>query len=260
MRQASVVLDDVTLATVLRVYLEQNHAAIGELLHGYTIKSGMDFYVPVGNAIITICGQINAAQKVFDSIHVKNLISWNAMMAAYAQNGLGKKVIETFEDMLKTECKPDHISYISVLSGYSHMGLIVEGKHYFKSMTKFFGISPTNGHFVCIVDVLGRAGMLNEAKELINEIPFKLNATVWGALLGSCPIHHESHLAEIALKNLVELNPEDSGNYVLLANIYAESGEIEGFANMKKLMKVKGIRNSPGCSWIEVDNSESEIP
>ncbi|XLR62058.1 hypothetical protein S83_012730 [Arachis hypogaea] len=176
-------------------------------------------------------------------------------MAAYAQNGLGKKVIETFEDMLKTECKPDHISYISVLSGYSHMGLIVEGKHYFKSMTKFFGISPTNGHFVCIVDVLGRAGMLNEAKELINEIPFKLNATVWGALLGSCPIHHESHLAEIALKNLVELNPEDSGNYVLLANIYAESGEIEGFANMKKLMKVKGIRNSPGCSWIEVDNS-----
>ncbi|XP_029149797.1 pentatricopeptide repeat-containing protein At2g13600 isoform X2 [Arachis hypogaea] len=390
MRQASVVLDDVTLATVLGVCSEQNHAAIGELLHGYTIKSGMDSYVPVGNAIITMyskfgdfekaylafrlmplrdtiswtamitafsqngdisrarecfdlmpernvitwnsmlstyvqhglseeglklyvlmrrrgvepdwislatsiracadlavvklgmqilshaikfalisdvsvansivtmysrCGQIKEAQKVFDSIYVKNLISWNAMMAAYAQNGLGKKVIETFEDMLKTECKPDHISYISVLSGCSHMGLVVEGKHYFKSMTKVFGISPTNEHFVCIVDMLGRAGMLDEAKEVIDEMPFKPNATVWGALLGACRIHHESHLAETALKNLVELNPEDSGNYVLLANIYAESGELEGVANMRKLMKVKGIRKSPGCSWIEVDNT-----
>nr|XP_029148057.1 pentatricopeptide repeat-containing protein At2g13600-like [Arachis hypogaea] len=275
MRQAFVVLDDVTLATVLGVCLEQNHVAIVELLHGYTIKSGMDSYVPVGNAIITMyskfgdfekaylafrlmplrdtiswtamitafsqngdisrahecfdlmpernvitwnsmlstyvqhglseeglklyvlmrrkgvepdwislatsiracadlavvklgmqivshaikfalisdvsvansivtmysrCGQINEAQKVFDSIHMKNLISWNAMMAAYAQNGLGKKVIETFEDMLKTECKPDHISYISVRSGCNHMGLVVEGKHYFKSMTNVFSI------------------------------------------------------------------------------------------------------------------------
>ncbi|KAL1321828.1 hypothetical protein AAHE18_14G154300 [Arachis hypogaea] len=368
MRQAFVVLDDVTLATVLGVCLEQNHVAIVELLHGYTIKSGMDSYVPVGNAIITMyskfgdfekaylafrlmplrdtiswtamitafsqngdisrahecfdlmpernvitwnsmlstyvqhglseeglklyvlmrrkgvepdwislatsiracadlavvklgmqivshaikfalisdvsvansivtmysrCGQINEAQKVFDSIHMKNLISWNAMMAAYAQNGLGKK----------TECKPDHISYISVRSGCNHMGLVVEGKHYFKSMTNVF------------IDMLGRAGMLDEAKELIDEMPFKPNATVWGALLGACRIHHESHLAETALKNLVELNPEDSGNYVLLANIYAKSGELEGVANMRKLMKVKGIRKSPGCSWIEVDNT-----
>ncbi|XP_029148058.1 pentatricopeptide repeat-containing protein At4g02750 [Arachis hypogaea] len=103
--------------------------------------------------------------------------------------------------------------------------------------------------------MLGRAGMLDEAKELIDEMPFKPNATVWGALLGACRIHHESHLAETALKNLVELNPEDSGNYVLLANIYAKSGELEGVANMRKLMKVKGIRKSPGCSWIEVDNT-----
>ncbi|XP_061348310.1 pentatricopeptide repeat-containing protein At2g13600-like [Gastrolobium bilobum] len=389
MRQASVALDDFTLATVLGVCSGQNYAAIGELLHGYTIKCGMDSSVPVGNAVITMyakcgdtekanlafksmpirdtiswtamitafsqngdidksreyfntmpernvitwnsmlstyiqhgfaeeglklyvlmrskgvkpdwitfatsiracadlaiiklgiqvvshaikfglssdvsvansivtmysrCGQIKEAQKVFGSIYDKNLISWNAMMAAFAQNGLGLKVIETFEDMLKTECKPDHISYIAVLSGCSHMGLVVEGKHYFDSMTQVFGISPTNEHFACMVDLHGRAGSLDKAKNLIDEMPFKPNATVWGALLGACRIHHDSRLAETAVKKLMELNVEDSGGYVLLANIYAESGELEGVADMRKLMKVKGIRKSPGCSWIEVDN------
>lgn len=389
MRQDSVVLDDFTLATVLGVCSGQNYGAIGELLHGYAIKSGMDSSVPVGNAIITMyakcgntekanlafrlmplrdtiswtamitafsqnedihkarecfdtmpernvitwnsmlstyvqhgfseeglklyvlmqrngvkpdwitfatsiracadlaviklgiqgvshalkfglssdvsvansivtmysrCGQIKEAQKVFDSIYVKNLISWNAMMAAYAQNGLGRKVIETFEDMLKEGCKPDHISYIAVLSGCSHMGLIEEGKHYFDSMAKVFGISPTNEHFACMVDMLGRAGLLDQAKNLIDGMPFKPNATVWGALLGACRIHHDSRLAETAVKNLMELNVEDSGGYVLLANIYAESGELEGVADMRMLIKAKGIRKSPGCSWIEVDS------
>ncbi|KAK7308343.1 hypothetical protein VNO77_41945 [Canavalia gladiata] len=389
MRQASVVLDDFTLATVLGVCSGQNHAAIGELLHGYTIKSGMDSSVPVGNAIITMyakcgdsekaslafrlmpvrdtiswtamipafsqngdidkareffnmmpernvitwnsmlstyiqhgfseeglklyvlmrskgvkpdwitfatsiracadlaiiklglqvvshaikfglssdvsvansivtmysrCGQIEEALKVFYSIHEKNLISWNAMMAAFAQNGLGRKVIETFEDMLKTECKPDHISYVAVLSGCSHMGLVVEGKQYFDSMTQVFGIYPTNEHFACMVDLLGRAGLLDEAKNLIDGMPFKPNAPVWSALLGACRIHHDSRLAEAAMKKLMELNVEDSGGYVLLANIYAESGELENVADMRRVMKVKGIHKSPGCSWIEVGN------
>ncbi|KAL2322501.1 hypothetical protein Fmac_026880 [Flemingia macrophylla] len=389
MRQASVVLDDFTLATVLGVCSSQNYAATGELLHGYTIKSGMDSSVPVGNAIITLyakcgdtekaslafrllplrdtiswtamitalsqngdigrarecfnmmpgrnvvtwnsmlstyiqhgfseegvklyvlmrsqevrpdwitfatsiracadlaviklgtqvvshaikfglssdvsvansivtmysrCGQIKEAQKVFDLIHVKNLISWNAIMAAFAQNGFGKKVIEAFEDMLRTECKPDHISYVAILSGCSHMGLVVEGKHYFDTMTQVFGISPTNEHFACMVDLLGRAGLLDQAKNLIDGMPFKPNATVWSALLGACRIHHDSRLAETAAKQLMELNAEDSGGYVLLANIYAETGELENVADMRMLMKTKGIRKSPGCSWIEVNN------
>ncbi|XP_057445287.1 pentatricopeptide repeat-containing protein At2g13600-like [Lotus japonicus] len=389
MRQASVVLDDFTLATVLGVCSGQHHAATGELLHGYTIKSGMDSSVPIGNAIITMyakcgdaekanlafsvmplrdtiswtamitafsqngdidrareyfnampernvitwnsmlstyvqhgfseeglklyllmrstgvnpdwitfatsiracadlaiiklgiqvvshtikfglssdvsvansiitlysrCGLIGEAQKVFDSIHARNLISWNAMMAAFAQNGLGRKVIETFEDMLKTGCRPDHISYVAVLSGCSHMGLVAEGKHYFASMTDVFDISPTSEHFACMVHLLGRAGLLEQAKNLIDGMPFMPNATVWGALLGACRIHHDSRLAETSVKKLMELNVEDSGGYVLLANIYAGSGELENVADMRKLMKEKGIRKSPGCSWIEVDN------
>ncbi|KAH1211176.1 Pentatricopeptide repeat-containing protein [Glycine max] len=167
------------------------------------------------------------------------------MMATFAQNGLGNKTIETYEDMLRIECKPGHISYVVVLSCCNHMGLVVEGKHYFDSMTQVFGISPTNEHFACMVDLLGRAGLLDQAKNLINGMPFKPNATVWGAILGACRIHHDSILAETATKKLMELNVEDFGGYVLLANIYAEFGELENVADMRKLMNVKGIRKSP---------------
>ncbi|KAK7273595.1 hypothetical protein RIF29_14651 [Crotalaria pallida] len=257
MRRKGVGPDWITFATSIRACADLAVIKLGIQVVCHAIKYGLSSEVSVANSIITMysrCGQIKEAQKVFDSIFVKNLISWNAMMAAYAQNGLGRKVIETFEDMLKAECKPDHVSYIAVLSGCSHMGLVVEGKHYFDSMTKVFGISPTNEHFACMVDMLGRAGLLDQAKTLIDGMPFKPNATIWGALLGACRVHHDWRLAETAMKNLMELNIEDSGGYVLLANIYAESGELEGFASMRKLIKSKGIRKSAGCSWIEVDN------
>ncbi|XP_019455035.1 PREDICTED: pentatricopeptide repeat-containing protein At2g13600-like [Lupinus angustifolius] len=257
MRREGVEPDWITYATSVRACADLAVIKLGIQVVSHAIKYGLSSDVSVANSIVTMysrCGQIEEAQKVFDSIYVKNLISWNAMMAAYAQNGLGKQLIETFEDMLKTECKPDHISYISVLSGCSHMGLVVEGKHYFDSMIKVFGISPTREHFACMVDMLARAGLLDQAKNLIDGMPFKPNATIWGALLGGCRIHNDSRLAETAVKNLMELDMEDSGGYVLLANIYAECGELQGVANMRKLIKDKGIQKSPGCSWIEVDN------
>ncbi|XP_027362374.1 pentatricopeptide repeat-containing protein At2g13600-like [Abrus precatorius] len=256
MRSKDVKPDCITFTTSIRACADLAIIKLGTQVVSHAIRFGLSSDVSVANSIITMysrCGQIKEAEKVFDSIHVKNRISWNAMMAAFAQNGLGRKVIETFEDMLKTECKPDHISYVAVLSGCSHMGLVVEGKHYFESMTQI-GISPTNEHFASVVDLLGRAGLLDQAKNLIDGMPFKPNATVWCALLGACRIHHDSRLAETAVKKLMELNFEDSGVYVLLANIYAESGELENVADMRKFMKVKGICKSPGCSWIEVDN------
>lgn len=257
MRRKAVKPDWVTFATSIRACADLATVKLGTQVISHAMKFGLSLDVTVANSIVTMysrCGLIKEAQKVFDSIHVKGLISWNSMMAAFAKNGIGKKVIETFEDMLRTGCKPDHISYVAVLSGCSHMGLVAEGKHYYDSMTRVFGISPTNEHFACMVDLLGRAGLLDQAKNLIDGMPFKPNATVWSALLGACRIHHDSRLAETAMKKLMELNVEDSGGYVLLANIYAELGELENVADMRKLMKVKGIQKSPGCSWIEVDN------
>ncbi|CAK8562957.1 unnamed protein product [Lathyrus sativus] len=257
MRSNRVQPDWITFTTSIRACADLAIVKLGMQVVTHAMKFGLSSNISVANSIITMysrCGQIEEAKNTFNSIGTKDLISWNAMLAAFAQNGLGRKVIETFEDMLKSKCKPNHISYVSVLSGCSHMGLVVEGKHYFDSMTLVFGISPTNEHFACMVDLLGRAGLLEQAKNLIEGMPFKPNATVWSALLGACRIHHDLRLAETAAKNLMELDVEDSGGYVLLANIYGESGELENVADMRKLIKAKGIRKSPGCSWIEVDN------
>lgn len=257
MRRKGVEPDWITFTTSMSACADLAILKLGIQVVSQTEKFGLSSDIAVSNSIVTMysrCGKIIEARKVFDLIYEKNLISWNAMMAGYAQNGLGRKVIETFQDMLKTKCTPDHISYIAVLSGCSHMGLVEEGKHYFNSMVEDFCISLTNEHFACMVDLLGRAGLLNQAKDLIDGMPFKPNAAVWGALLGACRIHHDSVLAETAVKNLMELNVEDIGGYVLLANIYADSGELEGLADVRKMMKEKGIRKSPGCSWIEADN------
>ena len=175
-------------------------------------------------------------------------------MVGYAQNGLGMKVIEIFENMLEMKCSPDHISYVSVLSGCRHAGLVTEGKQYFYSITEDFGISPTSEHLFCIVDLLGRAGLLEEAKNLIDGMPFKPNDAIWGALLGACRTHCKSKLAEVAVKNLIEFDAEESGRYILLANIYLDSGKLESVADVRKLMREKGIQKNPGCCWIEVEN------
>ncbi|PON47279.1 DYW domain containing protein [Parasponia andersonii] len=257
MRRKGVNPDWITYATAMSACANLTVLKLGTQIVAHAEKLGFGSNVSVANSFVTMyskCGRMEEAQKVFDSIRDKNLISWNAITAGYAQNGHGKKVIEIFEDMMKMGCKPDHISFLSVLSGCSHSGLINEGKHYFSSMTKDFGISPTSEHFACMVDLLGRAGLVEEAKNLIDEFPSKPNAAIWGALLSACRIHHNSNLAEFAARNLLELDVEDSGCYVLLANIYSDSGKLEAFANVRKLMREKGIQKSPGCSWIEVDN------
>ncbi|XP_059633752.1 pentatricopeptide repeat-containing protein At2g13600-like [Cornus florida] len=249
--------DWITFTTSISACADSAVLVLGKQIIAQAEKLGFCCNVSVVNSIVAMyskCGQIRDAEKVFDSTVMKDLISWNTMMAGYSQSGQGRKVIETFQDMLKLGFTPDHISYVSVLSGCSHSGLLHEGQHYFSVMTKDHGISPTCEHFACMVDLLGRAGLLEQAKDLINEMPLEPNAAVWGALLGACRIHGERKLAEIALKNLIKLDEVDSGSYVLLANIYSDSGKLEGVSDMRKLMKEKGIRKNPGCSWIEVDN------
>ncbi|GJX64285.1 pentatricopeptide repeat-containing protein [Tanacetum coccineum] len=257
MRQQGVKPDWITFVSSIGVCANAAILKLGHQIVSQVEKFGFGSDVSVKNSIVTMyskCGRIREAEKTFDLIVTKNLISWNAMMAGYAQSGQGHQVINTFEKMLESGIMPDHISYVSVLSGCSHSGLVSEGHHYFDMMIKHHDISPTCEHFACMVDLLGRSGHIEKAKELIDKMPMEPNAAVWGALLGACRIHGNSIMAETALKNLVELDAEDSGSYVLLANLYSDSGNLENVSNVRKLMKDKGIRKNPGCSWMEVDN------
>ncbi|KAJ4702328.1 Pentatricopeptide repeat-containing protein [Melia azedarach] len=250
--------DWVTFATSINACADLAMLNSGMQIAALTKKLGFGSDVSVANSIITMyarCGQVEEARKTFDSITIKNLISWNSMMAGYAQNGQGRKVIEIFDNMLKMKSEPDHISFVSVLSGCSHSRLVTEGKHYFISMIKDHCISPTHEHFACMVDLLGRSGFLEEAKSLIDGMPFKPTVDIWGALLGACRIHCNTKLAELVVRNLFELDVDISGSYTLLANLYSDSGKLDGVAGVRKLMREKGIRKNPGCSWIEVDNT-----
>ncbi|KVI05144.1 Pentatricopeptide repeat-containing protein [Cynara cardunculus var. scolymus] len=257
MRKEGVKPDCVTFVTSISACAYAAILKLGNQIVAQAEKFGFGSDVSVKNSIVTMyskCGRIGEACKTFDSILAKNLISWNAMMAGYAQSGQGNQVIDTFEQMIRSGIMPDNISYVSVLSGCSHSGLVPEGHYYFDMLLKDQDISPTCEHFACMVDLLGRAGRVEEAKDLIDKMLIKPNAAVWGALLGACRIHGKATLAETALKNLVVLDAEDSGSYVLLANLYSDSGKLESVSNVRRIMKDKGIRKNPGCSWIEVDN------
>nr|GEX55520.1 pentatricopeptide repeat-containing protein At2g13600-like [Tanacetum cinerariifolium] len=257
MRQQGIKPDWITFVSSIGACANAAILKLGHQIVSQVEKFGFGSDVTVKNSIVTMyskCGRIKEAEKTFDSIVTKNLVSWNAMMAGYAQSGQGHQVINTFEKMLESGIMPDHISYVSVFSGCSHSGLVSEGHHYFDMMIKDHEISPTCEHFACMVDLLSRSGHIEKAKDLIDKMPMEPNAAVWGALLGACRIHGNSIMAETALKNLVELDAEDSGSYVLLANLYSDSGNLENVSNVRKFMKDKGIRKNPGCSWMEVDN------
>ncbi|GFY86318.1 tetratricopeptide repeat (TPR)-like superfamily protein [Actinidia rufa] len=249
--------DWVSFATLTSACADSAVLKLGSQIVAQAEKLGFGFNVSVANSVITMysrCGSIEEAHKVFDSIVLKDLISWNAMMDGYVQSGQGRKVLEIFENMLKMGFTPDNISYVSVLSGCSHSGLVSEGQHYFDMMTKEHDISPTYEHFACMVDLLGRAGLLEQAKNMIDEMPLEPNAVVWGALLCACRIHGNAKLAEISVKNLIELDAGNSGCYVLLANTYSDCGHLDFVLNVRKFLREKGIQKNPGCSWIEVDN------
>lgn len=154
----------------------------------------------------------------------------------------------------ETGIRPDSITFIGVLSACSHAGLVIEGFCYFEVMSHQYGIGPRLDHFGCMVDLFGRAGLLEEANKFINEMPFEPDASVWSALLGACRIHKNLELGIHAAEHLLQLEPECAATHVMLANIYAAAGRWNDAANVRRMMKDKGLKKQPGCSWIEVNN------
>ncbi|KAH9313683.1 hypothetical protein KI387_022310, partial [Taxus chinensis] len=229
----------------------------GKELHAYITRIGFELDVAVGNALITMyskCGSINYAYEVFHQMPQRDMLSWNAMVAGYAQHGYGKKALQLFEQMQRADMKPNHITFVGVLSACSHSGLVNEGLDFFDSMNRDHGIVPRVEHYACMVDLLGRAGYLHEAEHIINTMPCKPNDCVWRSLLGSCRIHGNEKLGIYAAECLLELQPQDDAAYVLLSNIYAAAGRWDDVTRVRRLMKEMGVEKEPGFSWITVRN------
>lgn len=216
----------------------------------------------LGTALIDMyakCGSVAQGWEVFKGMKEKDRVVWNAIISGLSMNGHVKAAIGLFGQMEKTGIQPDGNTFIGILCGCTHAGLVDEGRRYFNSMNRVFSLTPTIEHYGCMVDLLGRAGLLGEAHQLIKSMPMEANAIVWGALLSGCRLHRDTKLAEIVLKKLIELEPWNSGNYVLLSNVYSASHRWEEAEKLRSSMNERGIQKIPGCSWIEVDGVVHEF-
>eukprot|EP01018_Ginkgo_biloba_P021979 Gb_15129 [translate_table: standard] len=247
--------NSVTMSSVLSACAHLAALELGKDIHDYIIKSGFESDIIIGSALVDMyakCGSIEDACNVFDRMSQRNLVSWNTMIAAYAMHGHGKEALALFYHMQQVGTRPDHITFTGVLSACSYAGLVAEGWQYFNQLTQDYNITASMEHYACMVDLLGRAGHLEEACDMANKMPFEPDAGVWGALLGACRIHNNVDLGEFVAKRLFNLDPGNAGNYVLLSNIYAGAARWDGVAMVRKIMKDGSIKSRPGCSWIEV--------
>eukprot|EP01018_Ginkgo_biloba_P018851 Gb_21567 [translate_table: standard] len=249
--------DTVAMVSVLPACAHLAAQQQGKRIHGYIITSGFESDIFVGNSLIDMyakCGNVEIALQLFEKSSTRDVVSWNAMIAGYGMHGHGEEALALFSQMQQTGLKPSHITFVSVLSACSHAGLVDEGWQYFDSMVRDYYITPTMEHYACMVDILGRAGRLDEAQDFIKNMPLEPGIRVWGALLGACRIHCNIELGEHVAKHLFVLEPEKSGCYILLSNIYAASGRWDAATKVREMMKDRGVKKTPGCSLIEVNN------
>lgn len=209
----------------------------------------------VGTSIIDMyckCGRVNIARSVFDRMSLKNVKSWSAMIAGYGMHGRAREAVQVLLNMIQAGIKPNSISFVSVLSACCHAGLVDEGWHWFCLMQHRFKIEPGVEHYGCMVDLLGRAGYLKRAYDLIMEMRVRPDFVIWCSLLASCRLHKNVELGEICARKLFELDPNNYGYYTLLSNIYADAGRWEDVKRMRVFMKSHGIVKSPGFSVVEL--------
>ncbi|KAM0044324.1 putative tetratricopeptide-like helical domain superfamily, DYW domain-containing protein [Helianthus debilis subsp. tardiflorus] len=229
----------------------------GREIHAQLVKALFDTDVYVGSVLITMyvkCGDLVKAKSVFDRSPTKDIVMWNSIITGYAQHGLGEDALEIFEKLCSLGIAADNVTFVGVLSACSYTGKIEEGREMFELMKSKYSVDPKTVHYACMVDLLGRVGRLQEAMDLINKMPMEADAIIWGSLMGACRTHMNLEMAEVAAKKLLQLEPWNSGPYILLSNIYASKGKWAAVTELRKTMRSQNVKKTPGCSWIVIDN------
>ncbi|KAI3434010.1 DYW_deaminase domain-containing protein [Psidium guajava] len=251
--------NEVSLTGVLSACADAGAFEFGKILHGLTEKSGFSNIISVANALLDTyskCGNIRMARSVFEMmLHRRNIVSWTSMISGLAMQGYGEEAIELFHQMKGCGIVPDGITFISILYACSHSGLIEEGHKYFSMMKDVYGIEPAIEHYGCIVDLYGRAGQLQKAYDFVCQMPVAPTSIIWRTLLGACSIYNNVKIGEQVRERLSEIDPTNSGDHVLLSNIYAVAGKWRDVAAIRRSMKDKRMKKTPGWSMIEVDKA-----
>ncbi|KAJ7564253.1 hypothetical protein O6H91_02G009700 [Diphasiastrum complanatum] len=248
MKQEGMQSNNVTFILLLQACASLAALEQGKQLHSEIIKRGFQSKVIVGNTLVDMyakCGCTEDARELFDNMSERDVVSWSAMIAGYAQNGLGKEALALYEQMQREGTKPNEVTFISVLSACAHSGLVDQGCYFFDSMCKNHGVTPTKEHYACMVDLLGRAGCLADAELFINKMPIQPNSVVWMTLLGAARNHGHAEIGRRAFDRVVKLEPKNAAPYVLLSNIYAAAGKKDELAKIRNQMKEAGVKGMP---------------
>lgn len=254
--------DWVSLVAVLPACAQLGALELGKWIHFYAEKKGFLSKTSVCNALIemyTKCGSVSQAMQLFRTILEPDVISWSTMIAGLAHHGRAHEAIQLFHQMQSAAVEPNEITFVALLSACGHAGLLHDGLKFFDSMQDDHNIEPGIEHYGCLVDLLGRTGHVDRALKLIGSMRMRPDSAIWGSLLSSCRSCRDLDTAVVAMENLLELEPEDTGNLVLLANIYADLGKWDGVSRMRRLIRSKSMKKTPGCSLIEVDSIVHEF-
>lgn len=262
MQMSGVVPDYVTIIAVLAACANLGTLALGLWTHRFITKHNLMDNVKVSNSLIDMysrCGCIEFAQCVFDRMAKRTVVSWNSIIVGFAINGYPEEALRYFNLMQKEGFEPNGVTFTGALTACSHAGLVDDGLRYFDMMKRVHKIEPRIEHYGCIVDLYSRAGRLENAMGVIENMPMKANEVVFGSLLAACSSHGNVELAERLIEYLVELDPNADSNYVLLSNTYAALGRWDVASKARKRMKALGIQKKPGLSSIEVGCSLHEF-
>ncbi|KAK7273426.1 hypothetical protein RIF29_14475 [Crotalaria pallida] len=251
----SIMPNDFTLSCALMACVRLAALRLGSQIHAYVLRNNYDS----ANLFVTNClidmytksGDVDTAQIVFDNMPKRNAVSWTTLMTGYGMHGRGEDALRVFDEMKNVGLVPDGITFLVVLYACSHSGMVDHGINFFYNMSNYYGVPPGAEHYACMVDLLGRAGRLDEAMKLINGMPMEPTPVVWVALLSACRMHSNVELGEFAANRLLELESENDGSYTLLSNIYANARRWKDVARIRYLMKHTGIKKRPGCSWVQ---------
>lgn len=260
MMVAKVKPDEITVASVLSACAHVGLFDVGEAVHRYIREHGVKADVYVGNSLIDMyckCGVVEKALEVFQEMKRKDSISWTSVISGLAVNGFAESALELFSRMLREGIQPTHGAFVGILLACAHVGLVDEGLDHFESMEKVYGLTPEMKHYGCVVDLLSRSGNLDRACEFIKKMPIAPDVVVWRIFLSACNLHGNVVLAEIAKNKLLELDPSNSGNYVLSSHAYASSERWDDVVKIRELMEESNVQKPFGCSSIEVNGPTS---
>ncbi|CAL1379897.1 unnamed protein product [Linum trigynum] len=263
MKESELSPDKATFTSILTICSELPALCLGEQVCAQSIKTALNHTIEVCNAMITMyarCGNMTSALRCFSSMPTHNVISWNSIISGFSHHGLGPQALEMFEEMRFSDVKPNELTFIAVLSACSHAGLVEKGKYYFDYMKDECFLQPTAGHYTCIVDLFGRFGLIDEAMSFIDQMRadgLEVPVSVWGAILGACRVHRNVEVGAVAAENVLAIEPNRSGTYMILAEIYASVGRLNEVERVLTRMKKNGVKKQPGCSWIEMNDGGS---